>query len=100
MINHVVLFKLIEFETPEEKQIVLDEFKSKLEALKNEITELKFIEVGIHHDINSPSFDLCLISHFESIDDLESYKIHPEHVKVADFVKKVTSHRAAVDFEF
>jgi hypothetical protein len=100
MINHVVLFKLKEFASEEEKQKVLIEFKSKLLALKGVINELKYIEVGTHYSLQSPSFDLCLISHFESVDDLEVYKVHPEHVKVGDFVKMVTTDRAAVDFEF
>jgi hypothetical protein len=100
MINHVVLFKLKEFETIEEKQSVLDEFKSKLMNLRSLIHELKFIEVGKHINIDSPSYDLCLITHFDSEADLEIYKVHPDHLKVVEFVKKVTVDRAAVDFEF
>jgi hypothetical protein len=100
MINHVVLFKLKEFETIEEKQSVLNEFESKLLNLKSLIHELKFIEVGKHIHIDSPSYDLCLITHFDSVADLEIYKVHPDHLKVVDFVKQVTIDRAAVDFEF
>lgn len=100
MINHVVLFKLKEFASEEEKQKVLIEIKNKLLALKGVINELKYIEVGTHYSLKSPSFDLCLISHFESVDDLEAYKVHPEHVKVGDLIKTVTTDRAAVDFVF
>jgi len=100
MINHVVLFKMKAFDTEQEKQKTLYEFKSKLLALKSVIDELKYIEVGTHHLLNSPSFDLCLISHFDSIDDLKAYQVHPEHVKVGEFVKANTIDRAAVDFEF
>jgi len=100
MINHVVLFKLKAFDTFQEKQLALDQFKAKLMALKNHIPELKYIEVGKHYTVDSPSFDLCLISHFETLADLEAYKIHPEHVKVTDFVKQIAVDRAAVDYEF
>jgi hypothetical protein len=100
MINHVVLFKLKEFASNEEKEQVLIEFTSKLLALKKVISELKYIEVGSHYSLQSPSYDLCLISHFDTIDDLERYKIHPEHLKVVDFVRTVTVDRAAVDFQF
>jgi hypothetical protein len=100
MINHVVLFKLKEFETEKDKELVLEEFKSKLLALKQIIDELKYIEVGTHFSTQSPSFDICLISHFNSLDDLEKYKIHPEHLKVVDYVKQVAIDRAAVDYEF
>ena len=100
MINHVVLFKLKDFTSETEKQEVLKEFRTKLLALKNQIKEVKYMEVGTHYVLNSPSYDLCLISHFESIDDLEKYKVHPDHLVVVDFVKAVTVERAAVDFEF
>lgn len=100
MIKHVVLFKLKNFDNEQEKKEALNEFKSKLLALEDHIPELKHIEVGLHFSINSPSFDLCLITHFESLTDLDAYQIHPEHLKVGHFVKQITVNRAAVDFEF
>lgn len=100
MINHVVLFKLKEYANPKEKEQALESFKSKLLALKNYIPELKHIEVGRHHELDAPSYDLCLISHFDSLADLDVYRVHPEHLKVVDFVKEITLERAAVDFEF
>ena len=99
MINHVVLFKLKEFETLEEKSAVLLDIKSKLLALKDVIDELKYIEVGLNHTLESPSFDLCLISHFESIEDLDRYQVHPGHVKVGGLIKSVAVNRAAVDYK-
>jgi len=50
--------------------------------------------------INSPSYDICLITHFESSEDLKKYQVHPEHLKIIDFVQAVTVSRAAVDYEF
>ena len=100
MISHVVLFKLKQFATPEEKQKTLDQFEAKLLALKEFIPELKYIEVGRHYLIDSPSYDLSLITHFDSIADLDVYRVHPEHLKVIDFVKEITTERAAVDYEF
>lgn len=100
MINHVVLFKLKEFQSAQEKDEALATFKSMLLNLKNFIPELKHIEVGTNHPNAAPAFDLCLISHFENLEDLDIYKVHPEHIKVVDFVKTVTTDRAAVDYEF
>jgi len=100
MINHVVLFKLKEFASDEVKKEMLNQFRSKLLALKNFIPELKHIEVGQHYTLAAPSFDLCLITHFESLEDLEIYKVHPEHLKVLEFVNQVAESRAAVDFQF
>lgn len=100
MINHVVLFKLKEFGSDEEKAEVLNQFENKLLELKNHIAELKYIEVGKNYQLQSGSYDLCLISHFETIADLDRYRVHPEHKKVIDFVNEIAFNRAAVDFEF
>ncbi len=100
MINHVVLFKLKEFDTPEQKQEALDQFKNKLLDLKKHIPELKHIEVGKNHELKAASYDLCLISHFDDIAGLDVYRVHPEHLKVVEFVKEMTVDRAAVDYEF
>lgn len=99
MINHIVLFKLKPFQA-EEKEAILNEVKTLLESLKGKIDVLKFIEVGINYEIESKSYDLALISHFASIADLDSYRVHPEHVKVTQRMAEVVESRAAVDFHF
>lgn len=100
MIKHVVLFKLKEFENEDQKAVVRNKIKHALESLKDKIEELKYIEVGQNHQLNSASFDICLITHFETLGDLEAYQIHPEHLKVVEVVKANVSARAVVDFEF
>ena len=44
--------------------------------------------------------DICLISHFENMEDLDVYRVHPEHMKVVKLVGETTVSRAAVDYEF
>lgn len=99
MVNHVVLFKFKAYPA-EEKQAKLNQLKTALLELKNKIAELKYIEVGNNYELDSKSFDLCLITHFETIADLDVYRVHPEHLKVVELVKEYTSDRAAVDFHF
>ncbi|MBN2637343.1 MAG: Dabb family protein [Prolixibacteraceae bacterium] len=99
MINHVVLFKLNEY-PEEEKKKVISEMKSELEGLKDKIKELKFIEVGVNYQLNSKSFDIVLLSHFNNLEDLDVYRDHPEHLKVVDKIAGWASARAAVDYEF
>ena len=100
MINHVVLFKLKEFENEDQKAVVRNKIKHALLSLKDKIEELKYIEVGQNHQLNSASFDICLITHFDTLSDLDAYQVHPEHLKVVEIVKSNVSARAAVDFEF
>lgn len=99
MLNHVVLFKLKDYPAAE-KQEVLNKLKSSLEALKDKIEEVKYLEVGLNYELESKSYDLCLISHFENEAALDVYRVHPEHLKVFEYIKETTEARAAVDFEF
>jgi hypothetical protein len=99
MINHVVLFKLKDY-SENEKPLIIAEMKALLEGLDGKIEELKYIEVGVNHELNAKSFDLVLISHFNSIEDLDKYRIHQEHIKVLDRFAELRLERAAVDFEF
>ena len=74
--------------------------KSLLEGLKGKIDEPKYIEVGVNYELNSKSYDMVLISHFNSVEDLDKYRVHPEHKKVLDRFSELRLERAAVDFEF
>lgn len=99
MINHVVLFKLKDYPA-EEKKKVLAELKGLLEGLKDKIEEVRYIEVGENYELDAKSYDLALISHFESVEDLDRYRVHPEHLKVVSRIGETTVARAAVDFNF
>ncbi|MFV0268348.1 MAG: Dabb family protein [Draconibacterium sp.] len=99
MINHVVLFKLKAYPAEEKSQIIAN-VKAMLLGLKGKIDELKYIEVGENYELDSKSFDLALITHFESVEGLDVYRVHPEHVKVAAYIGGVVEARAAVDFNF
>ena len=99
MINHVVLFKLKDY--PEEEKIkVISELRGMIESLKEKIREVRYMEVGVNHELYAKSFDIALISHFDNQEDLEKYRVHPEHQKVVDKIKETTSDRAAVDYNF
>jgi hypothetical protein len=99
MVNHVVLFKLKNFPAGEKEEI-LAELKSLLEGLKDKIKEAKFIEVGLNYEVDSKSHDICLLSHFETVEDLDKYRIHPEHLKVVARIGETCESRAAVDYNF
>ena len=99
MINHVVLFKLKDYPDAEKAEIV-SELKNLLEGLNEKISEVKYIEVGANYEMNSKSYDIALLSHFETAEDLDKYRVHPEHLKVLERVKETTAERAAVDYFF
>jgi len=75
------------------------ELKSVLEDLKNKISVIKQIEVGINFNKSSAAYDVVLYSEFDSEQDLQAYQKHPDHVKVVDFVNEIRDDRAVVDYE-
>ncbi|MEA1955957.1 MAG: Dabb family protein [Campylobacterota bacterium] len=95
MIVHIVMFKFKE----EKKQENLLVVKSKLEELVSKIPTLNSMEVGINFADEARAFDLSLYSKFNTNDDLKTYAIHPEHLKVVEFIKSVVTESKVVDYE-
>ncbi len=101
MIKHVVLFKLASFAEGNSKHENALYLKDKLEALENLIPELLKVEVVLNMaNVSADNYDLMLITEFASLEDLDTYIKHPEHVKVGSFLSKVRTDRAAIDFQF
>ena len=85
MIRHIVMWKFRE--GTEEKA---DEFLTKLAALK---------KCEVARNIGEGNYDAVLVSEFESMDDLNAYKVDPRHVAVSDICKSIRADRVAVDYE-
>lgn len=100
MIKHVVMFKLTEFNTPEEKQAKMQEIKDRLEALTDIIECLRYIHVGFN--INpQETWDIILTTELDSLEDVQIYANHPAHVAVSkDVIAPVKADRACVDYSF
>ena len=98
MIRHVILWKLSEKFSETEKELIKTNAKRELEGLIGKVPGLisMKIETGRLEDSNA---DMMLDSSFESIEALNGYKDHPEHVRVADgFVRPYTVERLCLDF--
>lgn len=100
MIRHIVMWKLKEFSTEAEKQSVISTIKSKLMSLKGKVPSLKAIEVGSNAPEAAPTnWDVALVTDFETIEGLNEYQVHPEHVKVATYIREQVASRSCVDYE-
>lgn len=100
MIKHIVFIKIKGAESDEAKLKDLNTLKTALEALPAQISEIKKFEVGINISDSKTASDLALIGEFDSKDDLEAYKTHPEHLKIIDQISSIKGRTAVVDFEF
>lgn len=99
MLKHIVMWKIKDSHEGMDKNEIMDRVKKDLEGLKNFIPEIKTMEIGRNSNELPTSFDIALYSEFESMEDLEIYKEHPEHVKVAQFIRQVTADAVVVDYE-
>jgi hypothetical protein len=68
-----------------------------LYALRPIIPQIKRMEIGADIAHTDMSYDMLLLTEFESMAELELYKNHPEHKKVSEYVTKVKTARAVVD---
>ncbi len=99
MIRHIVLWKLKDNARGFSRGEIAVELKRRLEGLKELIPDLLELKVGFEFRSPAPSYEVCLNTLFKNEQGLANYQGHPEHVKVADFVREVTSDRATVDYQ-
>ena len=99
MIKHIVMWKLKDENEGLNKLEIAEKMKKVLEELKNNISEIENIEAGIDINGSEAAYDIVLYSSFKNKADLARYQKHPEHIKVAEYIKKVTIDRAVVDYE-
>lgn len=98
MIKHIVLFKLKEDVSLDEKALAMNKFKEAIESLPQKISVIRKIEVGFNTN-PSESWDIALYSEFSSLDDLKVYATHPEHVAAGKLLANVKENRSCVDYE-
>jgi len=99
MIKHLVMWKLKDVVEGADKQQNALKMKTILEALKSKIAQIKHIEVGSNIIVSDAHYDVALYSEFENETDLEIYQKHPEHVKLAVVINKMTEQRVVVDYK-
>ena len=95
MVVHIVTFKF----KKENKKANMIQAKQMLENLMGAVPSLRSIDVGMNFSKEERAMDLSIITVFESQKGLESYAIHPEHIKVVDFIKTVVEYSKVVDYE-
>ena len=99
MIKHIVMWKFKEFAQGATGKDNLEKVKRMLEQLPTKIDFIKEMEVHLNVNPKEGMYDAVLISVFDSLEDVNRYRVHPEHKKISDFVSLVRESRASVDYE-
>lgn len=95
MIKHIVMWK---FKEGERENMLL--FREKLLSLKDQISEIRAMEVGVNINPSERSYDAVLVSEFDSLEALKSYSVNPLHKAVSEFCKSIRTSSVSVDYEF
>ncbi len=98
MVKHIILWKLKEDLSAEEKVKVKTGIKTGLEGLKGVVPGLEAIVVRTE-GLASSNADVMLDSTFADEAALKGYAVHPAHVEVANTkVRPFTQTRLCLDF--
>ena len=93
MIRHIVMWKFRPGTEAEQEQ-----FLTNLRSLQGVIPQLLRSEVAV--GVGKDNYDAVLVSEFESLKALETYKNDPRHKVVSESCKAIRIDRVAVDYEF
>ena len=95
MLTHIVIWKYrADVETE-----VREAHVQLLRSLPAVIKEIESLSVGFDVVRLPRSYDSGLVATFKDRAALHAYTVHLEHVKAAEFGRKISEHVASVDFE-
>ena len=93
MFTHIVFFKLKNIEKASEARNILL-------SMEGKIPQLKGLEVGVDLLHTERSYDLALVTRFDSQEDMEAYAVHEFHVnEVLKYLKPMLESSKVVDYE-
>ena len=95
MIRHIVLFKIKDEFKDEIPQLVRNFY-----GMKGKIEGMIDLEAGADVLHSERSYDLALITVFDTMEAFQAYQTHPVHMPVKKRMHEVRSASAACDFEF
>ncbi|GHV17388.1 hypothetical protein FACS189493_4910 [Spirochaetia bacterium] len=95
MVTNNLLFRLKERTTSE-----IEKAKNALLSMDGKIPVLLRIQVQV--DMRGPdksSYDIMLITQYNSLEDLDTYLKHPVHVEVAKYIQEAMDTGASLCYE-
>ena len=99
MIRHVCMYKFKDFADGHTKSENITITKNMLDKLPRTIPYILSSKTYVGDECQKQdNYDLILVSDFESLETLEKYKVHPDHVAVGDFMRPVRISRVCIDY--
>ena len=95
MIRHIVLFKI-----KDEYKHELPQLVEAFYGMKGKIEGMLDLQAGQDILHSERSYDLALITVFDSMEAFQAYQMHPVHLPVKKHMHEVRSASVACDFTF
>lgn len=99
MIKHIVLFKLRDFSSDEERKEAIESVLINFRALIGEIPQIRQYTVASDIIHGSASYDVVIDSSFDSLEDLKDYQAHPAHRFAVEQNKQWSQSKVVIDYE-
>jgi hypothetical protein len=95
MITHIVLFKLTD---PRPDTIAAT--RDLLLSMDGKVPQLRHLEVGVDLIRSERSYDIALVTRFDSLDALKAYQVDPYHAgTILPHMRSVCAAIVAADYE-
>lgn len=95
MVSHIVMFKFQDNIQDDKAH----KAKDMILSLKELVPVVLDIEAGLNFSNEDRSMDLSLSVKLQNREDLDTYVVHPEHIKVVNYLKSIISYSKVVDYE-
>jgi len=94
MIINNVLLKL-----KNRDEYIITKVQTALLSMKERIDVLQDIKVELNILPSASSYDLLLITKFNSLEDIDAYLVHPVHQEVSNYIVNVLDELASLCYE-
>jgi hypothetical protein len=96
-IRHIVTWQLAATD-PVQKAEHATAIVDGLRSLVGVVGDIRSLHTGT--DVaGGGNWDVALVADFDDLEAVERYQVHPEHQKVAGFIRSIVAARSCVDLE-
>lgn len=93
------MFKVTKYESEQDRIKKAEELKSIFGNLTGKIKGAKSYEVAMNINTSSLAYDVVINSSFGTIDDLDAYKVHPDHQYAIEKASAISKTKVLVDYK-
>ncbi|CDN44500.1 MULTISPECIES: Dabb family protein [Paenibacillus] len=93
MLTHIVFFRL-----KDRSADSVERTASVLRGMEGRIEVLRHLEVGVDVVHSERSYDIALVTRFDSLEALGEYQVHPVHQKVIEHMNEARESSVSVDY--